>query len=67
MKLKDKTLGDLEVTVCIKRSAVDSFIEEGHSLTFDRELTDLELDYLNDHYNAEIQEYAYMNGSSSHN
>lgn len=67
MRINDKTLGSLDLTICIKRSAVDSFAEAGYSETFDRELTDIELDYIQDRYNAEIQEYALENGSRNHN
>jgi len=67
MKIIDKTLGTIEAKVDVRRSTVDSFIQEAWSETFDRALTDLELDYLNDHYSAEIQEYAWENGSRDHN
>lgn len=68
MQLKNvPTLGTVEISINVRRSTVDSFVEQGFSETLDRDLTDLELDYINDHYTAEIQEYAWENGSRSHN
>jgi hypothetical protein len=65
MKLKDPTLGSLDLSLNYPHhglSVVDVFIERGWSDDFERELTDLELDYLNEKYSAEIQEEAWTSG-----
>lgn len=59
------TYVNLEVEVA--RSAVDSFIQSGIHEEGERELTEDELDFLNQYCVAEIQEYAWANGSRNHN
>jgi hypothetical protein len=63
MIINDKTLGKCEVEIEYARSTVDCYIGRGYSLTFDRELTDIELDYLQDHYSGDIQEHAWESGN----
>lgn len=63
MQLNDKKLGTVTCTVEVNRSAVDSFITMAWSDDLDRELTDEEIDYLNDSYVEEVQYFAYCNGS----
>ena len=58
MKITDKNLGVCE----LERSTVDSFVEGGWSDTFKRHLTEIEIDYINENYRGEIQEYAWEKG-----
>ena len=67
MKITDKNLGVCELEICVKRSTVDSFVEGGRSDTFSRHLTEIEIDFINENYREEIQEYAWENGSRDHN
>lgn len=69
MIIKDKVLGECEVVIEHGRlSCVDSFIQAGYSVTLDRELTDDELDRLQDEYAGEVQMESYSNGHSrNHN
>ena len=67
MIIKTERFGILECEVHVSPlSAVDSYIiravnDEGVELTLD------ELEHLDNEYSAEVQEYAYMNGSRNHN
>lgn len=61
--IKDTAFGEVQLEIDVGRSAVDSFIQEGFSLTYDRELTEDELEYLQDRYPDEIFEYSMENGS----
>lgn len=56
-----------EVEIQIEESAVDSFITHGYDLQTGDDLTDEQLDWLNNKFTAEVQEYAYANGSKYHN
>jgi hypothetical protein len=69
MYIKDSILGECELEICHgSLSAVDSFIVTGYSIDLDRELTDNELNRLQNDYEAEIHEYSYTNGfSRNHN
>lgn len=79
MVLKTGVFGDVKCEVYIdKFSAVDSYIESARLMNpthykypdlidSDGEFTDLGIDRLNQYYEAEVQEYAYGNGSSNHN
>lgn len=69
MKLTNTRYGEIEVEISHGReSCVDSFITSGYSITLDRELTDDELDYLQDEYAGEIQMESWEGGySRNHN
>ena len=69
MLIQDDILGECELVIeCDALSSVDSYICSGYSLLLDRELTDSELDNLQDLYSDAIQEYSYSNGYSlNHN
>lgn len=68
MKLQHHILGTCEVEVNVDPfSSVDSFLESGFSVSLNRDLTDSELDQLQNMYEAEIQEYSWENGSRNHN
>ena len=55
--------GIVWLEVSVAHSAVDSFVESGYSEALDRELTDKELNHINEAFSAEIQQYAWENGS----
>ena len=69
MTIDHPKFGRCDLTIIHGRiSSVDSFIESAYSETLDRELTDTELDLLQDEYSAEVQEYSYSGGfSRNHN
>lgn len=68
MKIKDKALGECEVTINHGVSVVDSFLESGYSDTLGRELTNDELERLQDEYASEIQAESWEGGYSvNHN
>lgn len=67
MIIKDQKYGKVECVIDIGYSAVDSMIEHAYSITLNRELTDKEMDDLQNRYAGEIQMYSYENGSRNHN
>ena len=69
MKITDPILGDCELEIEHGQfSSVDSYLGSGFSNTLNRELTDDELDRLQDEYSAEIQDISYSGGySRNHN
>ena len=69
MIIKHIILGECELEIEHGRySSVDSYLAKGYSLTLDRELTDTELDWLQNEYAGEIQDESYSNGySPNHN
>lgn len=68
VRVRDEALGDLELEVHVdRRSSVDSFASAGFSRTLNRELSEQELELANERFTAEVQEYAYANGSHNHN
>ncbi len=69
MYITDDVLGKCELEIHYDRfSSVDSYIMAGYSITLDRELTDSELDRLQDEYAGEIQWVSYSEGySRNHN
>lgn len=70
MKLTDDKLGLCEIEIYVDGlSAVDSYISSGYRYK-DSEWVELlisEMEYLTDKYAAEVQAYAYENGSRNHN
>ena len=69
MKIKDKVFGECEIThiYVAKSSAIDSYIVSADSITLDRELTDEEVEKLDERHRDIVEEYAYQNGSLNHN
>lgn len=67
MRIKNTKYGDLELEIQVAPSTVDSYILSGWSITYGYHLNDSQLDYLQEKYNAEIQQYAWENGSVNHN
>ena len=61
MQLFDEQLGELEVSVVVDvLYGIDSYIHAGYCVKDFRELTDEELDILNETHRDEIQIYASM-------
>jgi hypothetical protein len=61
-KLKDDLFGECEVSIVVRKSMVDSFIEHGYSVTLDRPLTNDELEDLSIRRDFEISEYCFERG-----
>ncbi len=59
--------GHLDCDVHVANSTVDSYITRAWSEHLDRELNDDEIAELQEEYSAEVQEYAWQNGSVNHN
>jgi len=57
-----KDYGKVELT--IELSGIDSFIIDGYSVDLERELTENEVDKLNDEIADQVQWQAYLNGGS---
>jgi hypothetical protein len=57
-----KDYGKVELT--IELDGVDSFIIDGFSIDLDRELTESEVDQLNDEIADQVQWQSYLNGRS---
>jgi hypothetical protein len=62
MNITDDKLGKCELDICYARSTVDCFFESGFSETLDRELTDDELEYMQNKYEGELQMEAWESG-----
>jgi len=67
MRIIDNNLGTINVNISIEYSAVDSYITSAYSVTLGRDLTEKELDLIQDKYADQIQLYSYENGSRDHN
>ena len=69
MKLVDTILGECEVEIEHgKLSCVDSFLQSGYSNSLNRDLTDEELDRLQQEHEADIQMASWEGGySRNHN
>lgn len=69
MRLNNTKYGTVELEIQHGRtSSVDSFIGAAYSETLDRELTDSEVEELNEEYTGEVQEYSYSEGfCANHN
>lgn len=68
MRLDSEKFGVCDAQIYVDSfSSVDSFIKSAYSEKLDRELTDDELLELQEDFEGEVQEYAYMNGSRNHN
>lgn len=67
MRLIHPTLGTCDLEIEIEPSSVDSFVKKGFSETLERDLTDDELDEIQESYGGEISAYSYENGSINHN
>lgn len=65
MILTCKKFGQLNLEIQVNKSSVDSHVLAAYN--DDRDLTEEELEWLDNEYSAEIQEYAYLNGSRNHN
>ena len=63
MKITDEVFGVCEFEIHYARSTVDCFFESGYSETLDRELTDDELNDLQDKYAGELQMECWESGN----
>lgn len=59
----DPRLGTCYVEVYPEYSAVDSFIARGYTERYERELSEEELEYLQNQYTGEVQAYSMEIGS----
>lgn len=61
-------LGKCQLDIEVGHSAVDSFLYSGQSISLRRDLTEEELDDLQQRFEDAIQEYSYFGGGSrNHN